>query len=129
MVNEQCYLDVLTGLWECVHKKRPELWPDKWILHFYDACAHDALRRRPSSGMLRRVALVGTDFSEEHIASIIRMTGIGKTSQKTVFFSHRCENLKSYRVHEFLAKKSITIMDRLHYSPGLAPCNFCLFPN
>jgi hypothetical protein len=32
----------------------------------------------PFSGMLRRVALVRTDVSEELIASIIRMTRIGE---------------------------------------------------
>jgi hypothetical protein len=32
----------------------------------------------PSSGMLRRVALVGTDDSEERSASIIRVTRIGE---------------------------------------------------
>jgi hypothetical protein len=31
-----------------------------------------------SSGMLRRVALVRTDVSEEHIASFIRVTRIGE---------------------------------------------------
>jgi hypothetical protein len=31
----------------------------------------------PSSGMLRRVALVRTDVSEERMASIIRVTKIG----------------------------------------------------
>jgi hypothetical protein len=31
-----------------------------------------------SSGMLRRVALVSTDFSEELSASFIRVTGIGE---------------------------------------------------
>jgi hypothetical protein len=31
-----------------------------------------------SSGMLRRVALVRSNVSEEHIASIIRMTRIGE---------------------------------------------------
>jgi hypothetical protein len=31
----------------------------------------------PSSGVLRRVALVKTDFSEEYIASIIRVTKVG----------------------------------------------------
>jgi hypothetical protein len=31
-----------------------------------------------SSGMLRRVALVRTDVSEEHSASIIRVTRIGE---------------------------------------------------
>jgi hypothetical protein len=32
----------------------------------------------PSSGMLRRVALLRTDVSEEHTASIIRVTRIGE---------------------------------------------------
>jgi hypothetical protein len=32
----------------------------------------------PSTGMLRRVALVGTDAPEERIASIIRVTRIGE---------------------------------------------------
>jgi len=43
-VNQQCYLQVLTGLREYVRRKRPGLWPDKWILHHDDAPAHDALR-------------------------------------------------------------------------------------
>jgi hypothetical protein len=32
-VNQQWYLEVLTRLRESVLRKRPELWPDKWILH------------------------------------------------------------------------------------------------
>jgi histone-lysine N-methyltransferase SETMAR len=44
MVNEQCYLEVLTRLWESVRRKRPKLWPDKWILHHDNAPPHDALR-------------------------------------------------------------------------------------
>jgi hypothetical protein len=36
------------------------------------------LRRMKSSGMLRRVALVRTDVSEELITSIIRVTRIGE---------------------------------------------------
>jgi hypothetical protein len=42
-VNQQCYLEVLTRLQECVQRKRPKLWPDKWILH-HDDPAHDALK-------------------------------------------------------------------------------------
>jgi hypothetical protein len=35
---------VLKRLWECVQSKRPELWPDKWILHLDITPAHYALR-------------------------------------------------------------------------------------
>jgi transposase len=45
-MNQQCYLEVLTRLWESVPKKRPELWSDKWIVHHDNAPAHDALRVR-----------------------------------------------------------------------------------
>jgi hypothetical protein len=40
--ESQCYLGMLTRLRESVQRKRPELWPDKWILHHENA--HDALR-------------------------------------------------------------------------------------
>ena len=43
-VNQQCYLEVLTKLQECVWRKRPGLWSDNWILHHDNAPAHDALR-------------------------------------------------------------------------------------
>jgi histone-lysine N-methyltransferase SETMAR len=45
-VNQQSYLEVLTRLQECVRRKRPGLWPDKWILHHNNVLAHDALRVR-----------------------------------------------------------------------------------
>jgi len=44
MVNQQCYLEVLTRLRDSVWRERPGLWPDKWILHHDNAPAHDALR-------------------------------------------------------------------------------------
>jgi hypothetical protein len=68
-----------------------------------------------SSGLLRRVALVRTDVSEEPGASFIRMTKIGELGttgssetsvltrstlrnnpEDTILHSHRRENLKSY---------------------------------
>jgi hypothetical protein len=61
-----------------------------------------------SSGLLRRVALVRTDVSEEPGASFIREApGSSETSvftratrrnnpEDTIFHSHRRENLKSY---------------------------------
>jgi hypothetical protein len=45
-----------------------------------------------SSGLLRRVALVRTDVSEEPGASFIRVT------EDTILHSHRRENLKSYTI-------------------------------
>jgi hypothetical protein len=63
-----------------------------------------------SSGMLRRVALVRTDVSEELNASFIRVTRFGElgttpavTSNRrtlrrtTILHSHHRENLKSYK--------------------------------
>jgi hypothetical protein len=42
-VNQHCYLEILARLREAVHRRRPELWPDAWILHHADAPAHDML--------------------------------------------------------------------------------------
>jgi transposase len=62
-------------LQESVLRKRPELWPETWILHHDNVPEHDVLR-----------------------------------------------------IHEFLAKKSITKMHLPPYSPDLAICDFWLFP-
>jgi hypothetical protein len=35
--NQHCYLEIMARLCEFVHQRRPELWPDAWILH------HDVL--------------------------------------------------------------------------------------
>jgi hypothetical protein len=46
-------------------------------------------RRMPSTGMLRRVALVGTDISEEQSVSIIRVTRIGELGTLAVTSNRR----------------------------------------
>jgi hypothetical protein len=51
------------------------------------------------SGMLRRVALVRTDVSEELSASLIRVTGIGELIRTLAVTSNRCtlrRNTKSF---------------------------------
>jgi DNA-binding TFAR19-related protein (PDSD5 family) len=45
--------------------------------------------RKPSAGMLRRVALVRTDISEELNASIIRVIRIGELGRTLAVTSNR----------------------------------------
>jgi histone-lysine N-methyltransferase SETMAR len=45
-VNQHCYLQILARLREAVRWRRPELWPDDWILHHGNALAHDELAVR-----------------------------------------------------------------------------------
>jgi histone-lysine N-methyltransferase SETMAR len=45
-VDQHCYLKILARLREAVRRRRPELWPDAWILHHDNAPAHDALAVR-----------------------------------------------------------------------------------
>jgi histone-lysine N-methyltransferase SETMAR len=42
-VNQHCYSEILARLHEAICRRRPELWPDAWILHHDNALAHDAL--------------------------------------------------------------------------------------
>ena len=58
-VNQQCYLEVLTRLWESVRRKRPGLWPDKLIFHHDNAAAHDALRVRE---FLAKISITKMDY-------------------------------------------------------------------
>jgi hypothetical protein len=41
--NQAYYLEILKRLREAVYRKRPELWPNDWILHHDNAPAHKAL--------------------------------------------------------------------------------------
>jgi hypothetical protein len=67
-------------------------------------------RRMPSSGILRRVALVRSDVSEERVVSIIRVTRIGEvgtTLAVTSNLSSQCTSvakllLTLFLVHRFL---------------------------
>jgi hypothetical protein len=51
-----------------------------------------------SSGLLRRVALVRTDVSEERGASFIRVTKIGELGTTQAATSNRCTLLKIIRI-------------------------------
>jgi hypothetical protein len=56
-----------------------------------------------SSGLLRRVALVRTDVSEETFASFIRVTKIGELRTTQAATSNRCtlrrNTISSYKSH------------------------------
>jgi hypothetical protein len=45
-VKQHCYLEILARLREAVRRRRPELWPDAWILRHDTALAHEALAFR-----------------------------------------------------------------------------------
>jgi hypothetical protein len=57
-----------------------------------------SLRRMPSSVMLRLVALVKTDTSEERSASIIRVTRIGELGTKLSVTSNRRTLRRNYNI-------------------------------
>jgi hypothetical protein len=42
-VNQHYYLETLAWLHEAIRWRRPELWPDAWILQHDNAPAHDVL--------------------------------------------------------------------------------------
>jgi hypothetical protein len=67
------------------------------------------LRRMASSGMLRRVALVRTNVSEELSASVIRVTRIGElrttSAVDAILYSHSSENLNSYILKKLFEKE------------------------
>jgi hypothetical protein len=72
-----------------------------WVYHGGDW-------RMPSSGILRRVALVRTDVSEERIASIIRVTRIGELRTKSAVNSN-------WRMLRF--KKWFQVIEYMEFCP------------
>jgi hypothetical protein len=83
------------GEWSASRLGRFNLWKERVVLSgrmawwaalndveigfsYHTGTRTPSLRRMPSSGMLRRVALVRTDVSEKRSASTIRLTRIGK---------------------------------------------------
>jgi hypothetical protein len=69
--------------------------------------------RMASSGMLRRVALVRTDVSEELSASIIRTTRIGELGYLAIT-SNRCSVRRRNAISELLFQ--IRIIYYIHFS-------------
>jgi alpha-L-fucosidase len=42
-INQAYYVEILKRLFEAARRKRPELWPNDWILHYDNASAHKTL--------------------------------------------------------------------------------------
>jgi hypothetical protein len=64
-----------------------------------------------SSGMLRRMALVGTDVSEERSASIIRVPRIGELGTMLALTSNR-RKLRRYTMMEALRSSETSVPTR-----------------
>jgi hypothetical protein len=43
MVNHAYYVEILKGLCQAVHRKRPEPWPSDWIPHHDNTPSHKIL--------------------------------------------------------------------------------------
>jgi hypothetical protein len=76
----------------------------------YTAC------RMPPSGMLRSVALVGTDFSKELSASIIRVTRIGELGTTLAVTSNR----RMLRRNTNLRSYILLVFGHFHNSPSVS---------
>jgi hypothetical protein len=78
----------------------------------------------PFSGMLRHVALVRTDISEECSASIIRVTRIGelgKLGEEIVFIRSMCQLLVTANVVPSSPILVTPMMEALHSSEKSVP--------
>jgi hypothetical protein len=112
-VNQQCYLDLLTKLRECVWRKRPRLWPDKWILHHEEfiaqgqtvnqQCYLDLLTKLRECVWRKRLRLCPEKWILHHDNAAVH---------------------EALRFRKFLGKNSITKMDHPPYSPALHTCDF-----
>jgi hypothetical protein len=61
----------------------------------------------PTSGFFQRVALVITDVSEEHNASIIKVTGIGELGRKPYLATDaRCGEILNTKTHGVTSQKT-----------------------
>jgi hypothetical protein len=60
-----------------------------------------------SSGMLRPLALIRTDFSEERSASIIRVTRTGELGTTLAVTSNRRTLLSLVRINEELLERKV----------------------
>jgi hypothetical protein len=65
-----------------------------------------------SSGMLRRVALVRTDVSEELSASFIRVTGIGELGTTLAVTSNRRTLRRNTLMKEALSSSETSVLTR-----------------
>jgi hypothetical protein len=62
-VNQAYYVEILKRLREAVHRKRPELWPNDWILHHDKAPSHKALRvKQFLAQKIHHVPLIGSEW-------------------------------------------------------------------
>jgi hypothetical protein len=86
----------------------------RWVLAVYSRLGGSL----PSSGMLRRVALVRTDVSEERMASIFMMTRTGELGTTLAVTSNRSTLLRNTDLTVCFGRKLLlTFLVRLFLSP------------
>jgi hypothetical protein len=102
-VNQRCYLEIMARLREAVRRRRPEFWPDAWILHHDNALAHDALAVREFSAKKSIMKMDHKPYSPDLVPCDFWLFPKLKTALK----DHRFSDIADIQGHATTMLKSI----------------------
>jgi hypothetical protein len=102
-VNQQCYLEVLTRLWESVRRKRPGLWPETSVIHHENAPGRDALRHF-------------VDVTGPPAGRMVQLSRSSTESHATTFSRNRTSYGQVWQNDGLRARRPGTIDSSLHHS-------------
>jgi hypothetical protein len=102
-VNQHYYLEILARLREAVPRRRPELWPDAWILHLDNVLAHDALAVRE---FLAEKSIMKLDHPP-YFPDLVRCDFWPFPKLKTALMGHRFSDIADIQGHTTTILQSI----------------------
>jgi hypothetical protein len=102
-MNQHCYLEILARFREAVRRRRPELWPDAWILHHDNALAHDMLAVRE---FLAKKSIMKLDHPP-HLPDLAPCNFWLFPKLKTALKGHRFSDIADIQGHAMTILQSI----------------------